>query len=409
MPMPEWHGAVQFTSSDRDNQMKTKALALLLLGGLAVTAHAEDKPYMGVMGSWVDPSSGRQANDDGLGAHLLFGFPLNNYLATELNLFGHKVSNDVTGNNDQNFGAGLDLKLGLAPNSRLNPYLLIGAGAAYEDALGDPPTNDSRSDRLVGYANAGGGLLYKLGGSRETALRLEGRRYAIFSDEIPGEIGGSDQVWDTRVNFGVQFNLSETPPPAPVAPPPAPVAPVVSDSDRDGVPDTRDRCPGTPAGIAVDAYGCGLPPPPPPDSDGDGVIDPNDLCPDTPRGMRVDERGCAVKAQRLVLRNINFEFNKATLTADGRAILDGIAAGLRGQPTMAVDIEGHTDSIGSNAYNQKLSKARANSVRDYLISQGVQSSRLTAQGLGESVPVADNKTDEGRAENRRVEFKVIKQ
>lgn len=389
--------------------MKNQALALLLLGGVLGTAHAQAKPYMGVMGSWVDPDTSRQADDDGIGAHVLFGFPVNDYFATELNFFGHKVDNDVTGRSDSNFGAGLDFKLGMAPNSRINPYLLLGGGVTYEDALGDPPSNEDRSDRLVGYANAGGGLLFKLGGSRDAALRVEGRRYAIFSDDIPGTAAGRDNIWDTRVNAGVQFNLSRTeeaPPPPPPAPAPAPV---IGDSDGDGVLDNIDRCPGTPAGIAVDAYGCGLPPPLPPDADGDGVLNANDLCPDTPRGMRVDERGCAVKAQRLVLRNINFEFNKATLTPDGRAILDGIAAGLRGQPTMEVEIEGHTDSIGSDAYNLKLSKSRANSVRDYLVSQGVQAARLSAKGLGESVPVSSNKSDEGRAENRRVEFKVIKQ
>ncbi|PPE73292.1 hypothetical protein C3942_13540 [Solimonas fluminis] len=389
--------------------MKTKALALLILGGVLSTAQAESKPYLGLMGSWVNPDSGRQADDDGMGAHFLFGFPFNDYLAAELNGFGHKVNNDVTGQNDTNFGAGLDLKLGLAPSSRINPYLLLGGGATYEEALGDPPASKSDGNRTVGYANAGGGLLFKIGGSRDAALRIEGRRYAIFSDDIPGTAGGSDRVWDTRVNAGVQFNLSETAPPPPPAPPPPAPKPAVADSDGDGVLDNIDRCPGTPRGIAVDAYGCGLPPPPPPDADGDGVLNANDLCPDTPRGMRVDERGCAVKAQRLVLRNINFEFNKATLTADGRAILDGIAAGLRGQPTMEVEIEGHTDSIGSDAYNLKLSKARANSVRDYLVSQGVQAGRLSAKGMGESVPVSSNKTDEGRAQNRRVEFKVIKQ
>lgn len=385
--------------------MKTKVLALLLLGGLATASHAESKPYMGLMGSWVDPDSGRQVEDDAMGIHALFGFPLNHYLAAELNFFGHHINNTTTGSNDKNYGAGVDLRAAFAPNSLINPYLLLGGGATYEDALGDAPALKDNADRVVGYANAGGGLLFKLGGPRDAAVRVEGRRYAIFSDDIPG--AGGDRAWDTRVNAGVQFNLSSSAPPAPI--PVAPAAPLVSDTDGDGVPDHIDRCPGTPRGVVVDVYGCALPPLPPLDSDGDGVPNAYDACPDTPRGMRVDERGCAVKAQRLVLRNINFEFNKATLTPEGRAILDGIAAGLRGQPTMETEIEGHTDHIGSNAYNLKLSRARAHSVRDYLVSQGVQASRLSAQGFGESQPVASNQTDEGRAENRRVEFRVIKQ
>jgi len=377
-------------------------LALVLLGGMAsVSQAAEPEPYMGFMASWINPDNARAADEDGLGGHLLFGFPFNRYLGGELNLFGHQVENDVAGNNDQNFGLGGDLVFRLMPDSRVHPFLLAGGGGTYEEALRGAGKNGW--DRVVGYANAGGGLIFDLGGARRTALRLEGRRYAIFSDDLAA---GHDQVWDTRVSAGVQFSLGpeDVPPP-----PPPPVEPKVMDTDRDGVPDNLDRCPGTPLGTRVDSYGCAIAPPPPRDSDGDGVLDPQDACPDTPRGMRVDERGCAVKAQKLVLRNINFEFNKATLTPDGRSILDGIAAGLRGQPTMEVEIEGHTDHIGSEAYNLKLSKARAASVRDYLVSQGVQASRLSSQGYGESQPVASNKTDEGRAENRRVEFKVIKQ
>lgn len=384
-------------------KMMRHTLALVLLGGMATAGQAaEPAPYMGFMGSWVDPDNARAGDDEGLGGHLLFGFPFNRYLGGELNLFGHQVENDVAGNNDQNFGLGGDLVFRLMPDSIVHPFLLAGGGGTYEEALRGAGKNGL--DRVVGYANAGGGLIFDLGGPRRTSLRLEGRRYAIFSDDLAA---GHDRVWDTRISAGVQFALGaeEAPPP----PPPPPVEPRVMDADRDGVPDNLDRCPGSPIGTRVDAYGCTMAPVPPPDTDGDGVINANDACPDTPRGMRVDERGCAVKAQKLVLRNVNFEFNKATLTPDGRSILDGIAAGLRGQPTMEVEIEGHTDHIGSDAYNLKLSKARAAAVRDYLVSQGVQSSRLSSQGYGESQPVASNKTEEGRAENRRVEFKVIKQ
>ncbi|HSW15268.1 MAG TPA: OmpA family protein [Solimonas sp.] len=380
---------------------KRIALAMALLSAVATASHAaESSPYLGLMGSWVDPDNGRTTDDEAMGGQLLFGFPFNPWLAGELNFFGHQVRNTGSGNNDQSYGLGGDLVFSLAPRARINPFLLVGGGATYEEAIvGD------RNESTVGYANAGGGVMIPLGDSRHTALRLEGRRYGIYADNNQ-LAAGHDTVYDTRVSAGVQFNfVADEPPP----PPPPPAPPVVGDSDRDGVPDNLDRCPGTPAGVRVDAYGCALPLPPPRDSDGDGVVDSMDACPDTPRGMRVDERGCAIKAQRLVLRNINFEFNKATLTADGRSILDGIAAGLRGQPTMEIEIEGHTDHIGTDAYNLKLSKGRANSVRDYLISQGVQASRLAAQGYGESHPVASNKTDEGRAENRRVEFKVIKQ
>jgi outer membrane protein OmpA-like peptidoglycan-associated protein len=178
--------------------------------------------------------------------------------------------------------------------------------------------------------------------------------------------------------------------------------------------DINDRCPGTLPGLPVDGSGCALPPPPPPprpavDSDQDGVLDPSDACPGTPIGMRVDSRGCAVREAKVVLRDINFEFGKSRLTGVAQQSLDRIAEGLRGQPSMTLLVEGHTDAIGSDAANRTLSQARAEAVRSYLIQSGIDARRLMARGLGESEPVASNSTESGRAENRRVEFEVLQQ
>jgi outer membrane protein OmpA-like peptidoglycan-associated protein len=107
----------------------------------------------------------------------------------------------------------------------------------------------------------------------------------------------------------------------------------------------------------------------------------------------------------VVLRGVNFEFDKAVLTAESSQILDRVAASLIAHPEVKVEVAGHTDSDGSAAYNLKLSDRRAKAVRDYLIKKGVPASQLTAHGYGESQPIADNKTVEGRAENRRVELK----
>ena len=188
--------------------------------------------------------------------------------------------------------------------------------------------------------------------------------------------------------------------PAP-QPRPAPVAQAPLDSDGDGVPDARDWCAGTPRGVQVDERGC------PPDSDGDGVADGADQCPDTKRGMPVDEAGCPEKGQVLfVLEDVHFAFDSAALGAGARATLEEAVTTLRNNPRISVNLEGHTDSVGSDAYNQKLSERRAQSVADYLVSQGIDSSRLSVIGHGESAPVADNTTDAGRAKNRRVEFVV---
>ncbi|HXI20066.1 MAG TPA: OmpA family protein, partial [Gemmatimonadales bacterium] len=173
------------------------------------------------------------------------------------------------------------------------------------------------------------------------------------------------------------------------------------DSDGDGVVDTLDRCPNTPAGTEVDATGC------PVDSDHDGVIDANDKCPGTPAGTRVDATGCPELFERgttLVLQGVNFDVGKVTLRPESRAILDRVAASLVANPTVRVEVGGHTSSTGSRALNLRLSRARADAVRNYLIARGVPASQLTARGYGPDKPVAANGTAAGRAANRRVEL-----
>ncbi len=111
------------------------------------------------------------------------------------------------------------------------------------------------------------------------------------------------------------------------------------------------------------------------------------------------------KAEPLVtLHGPQFDFNKATLKPDGKRMVDHAVQVLKEKAAMKVSVEGHTDSIGSDAYNQKLSMRRAEAVRDYLVSQGIDAARITVKGWGKTKPIADNKTAEGRAENRRVEI-----
>lgn len=205
------------------------------------------------------------------------------------------------------------------------------------------------------------------------------------------------------------------------------------DGDGDGVCDGIDRCPDTPAGCEVDDWGCPL------DSDGDGVCDGLDRCPDTPAGCQVDAWGCPLDADRdavcdgldrcpgsgagvpvrpdgcakelpiftpekksLVLEGVYFEFDSATLLPASEATLDRVAQSLIDWEEARVQVAGHTDSMGDEAYNQGLSERRAASVRDYLISRGVQAARLHARGFGELEPVADNRHESGRKQNRRV-------
>jgi OmpA-OmpF porin, OOP family len=171
------------------------------------------------------------------------------------------------------------------------------------------------------------------------------------------------------------------------------------DSDGDGVTDDKDKCPNTPHGTQVGPDGCPL------DSDGDGVLDVNDKCPGTPHGVRVDFRGCEIK-EEIELPGVNFELDSAKLTADSSATLNGAVSTLERYPELTVECSGHTDSTGSDAYNQALSQRRAHSVCEYLIDHGIDKARLQERGYGESRPIADNATDEGRARNRRVTLRI---
>lgn len=170
------------------------------------------------------------------------------------------------------------------------------------------------------------------------------------------------------------------------------------DSDGDGVGNSRDECPGTPAGAAVDARGCEL------DGDGDGVVDSKDKCPNTPAGTPVNNEGCDLAAEH-VLHGVRFEFDSARLTSESTSVLNDALEILKRNSDLQVEIAGHTDSSGPDSYNQGLSERRAKAVYDYLVDKGANASNLSYKGYGESSPVADNATREGRSENRRVEFR----
>lgn len=174
--------------------------------------------------------------------------------------------------------------------------------------------------------------------------------------------------------------------------------PVDGDADGDGVADSIDQCPTTPAGASVDAKGCAL------DSDNDGVADYKDQCPESAPGAVVNELGCA---KPLVLEGVNFHFDSAELTEEAKAILKPIATAHHTyHGDVDVLISGHTDSQGSAKYNQTLSQQRAEAVAAFLVENGCDASKLTAIGYGESQAIADNATKEGRAKNRRVELSV---
>jgi OOP family OmpA-OmpF porin len=219
------------------------------------------------------------------------------------------------------------------------------------------------------------------------------------------------------------------------------------DYDRDGVFDRVDNCPGTPKGCLVDPFGCHM------DSDGDKVCDGVDECPNTPAGEKVNKVGCSasqlearkqaaapppppppaqevkrpetppppptppeseverelVETGSIVLRNVYFEFDKATLLPESESILNEAGAALEKFADLEIEVQGHTDSRGSDAYNEKLSQARAEAVRDYLLKNfHLSSGKFAAKGYGEGdLLVSPENTEDDYAMNRRVVLKVL--
>lgn len=177
----------------------------------------------------------------------------------------------------------------------------------------------------------------------------------------------------------------------------------IPDTDKDGINDEEDKCKDV---VGVARYmGC-----PPPDTDRDGVIDEEDKCPN--EAGPASNFGCPViqpeviEKVNLAARNIFFATGSDKLLAKSFPSLDNVVKILQDNPSYKVDIEGHTDTTGTAEKNHALSHARANSVKAYLISKGIDESRITTAGYGFDRPIATNKTAAGRAKNRRVEMKL---
>ncbi len=180
------------------------------------------------------------------------------------------------------------------------------------------------------------------------------------------------------------------------------------DSDGDGVADDLDRCPDTKAGVKVDAKGCPL------DSDGDGVLNDKDLCPNTPAGKVVDAHGCAIKGIERkdglwhIEGKVLFDVNKSEIHAEAFPALNHIAEYLKAHPGTSLEVQGHTDKSGGRAFNDRLSTARAEMVKAYLVDKGVDAASMTAKGYAWDVPMVPNDSTSNREKNRRVDFLEMK-
>ncbi len=256
------------------------------------------------------------------------------------------------------------------------PYWVIGMG---QNQFDEPTIK--REETMVNY---GAGFSYAINDALSTRADLRG----ITSLD--------EEDTDIALTVGLQWFLAAASRPAP-APAPEPAAP--GDADNDGVSDDRDNCPNTPAGVEVDSNGCAL------DDDNDGVPNHKDECPDTDAGARVDSVGCYIilKGSKEIELNVNFANNSSVVESEYFDEIRAVADFMKQYRVTEAVIEGHTDSSGSDAYNQQLSERRANKVADVLVEEfGVDASRVSAIGYGEARPIADNDTAAGRSANRRV-------
>lgn len=352
---------------------------LLVFSGQAAAAAGpqKDQFFISLLGAYYEEASGLdlREGDGGLGGGL--GWAFHDDWSVEALYFDLKPGYDVggvTGTDDMEYWT-VNFIRHLGRGENWQPYVTFGGGRADFNYDGVQRRN---RDNLY---NVGLGFFSPL--SERLQFRFDVR--GVYHHD-------SDSV-SPMATTGLSLLLGS----AAAAPAPAaPAAPL--DSDGDGVPDGSDRCPGTPAGVAVDAFGCPL------DSDGDGVPDYRDDCPNTPAGARVDERGCELKLERPVSFNltVEFAFDSAEITGVAFQEMLELLKFLREYPTSTAVIEGHTDSRGTDAYNQNLSEQRAAAVLEALVNSGIARNRLTSRGYGESRPIASNDTDAGRQQNRRV-------
>ena len=331
-------------------------------------------------------------NELGMGGRFGFGRIVSRGASTsigfELGMFSNRIeSSDRPG--DSQDGILVDLVQFYSLDG-WSPYIFAGLGGVHEQV--GPATG------IYPAIEAGGGLLFSL--TDKLTARASLSAMSVHDDDL---YAGTDAFVDLRFNVGLMYPFGDA-----AAPAPARVVARAKDSDGDGLADDKDACPSVPAATAD---GCPAAPVVQTDSDGDGVYDAQDECSGTLEGLKVDEKGCAVEtvdgqAQSIVLKGVTFLPGSATLTAEAKTVLDTAAAALSGQQGLEVELGGHTDAQGKDAANQALSQRRAESVRQYLVGKGIDAGRMTAVGYGETQPIADNNTPAGRAENRRVEFKI---
>jgi OOP family OmpA-OmpF porin len=342
--------------------LKLLTLGMFLSSSLLVQAE-EGEWYVAPSIAYTDDDGDRLIDDAFSGVQFQAGREMSEHFWLE-GLLGYHDIDGFPG--QEHLELGFNVIGNFLPDSLVSPYVIGGIGylradVGTPDFGGSPPAGSTANN-----ATATGGLGLKIRfGDSPWSLRAEWRaRHAFDSD---------NSLTDQVGSLGIQYNFGgrSAAPPAPATEPAAVatagvVAAAPADSDGDGVADDRDRCPGTPAGIKVDANGCEI----------------------------------------VSLKNVYFGFDSAVLLATAKRTLDDSAAALLRNPGLQVEIAGYADASGPESYNMKLSERRAEAVRSYLEQAGVDAQRMTARGYGESHPGASDTTANGLAENRRVELRA---
>ncbi|MDX1756534.1 MAG: OmpA family protein [Marinobacter sp.] len=342
------------------------AMALAAATPVLATDSVQHTDEISILGTYIEPDEDR-TDEYGSAVRVIYGLRIDRHWWLEPTFFAGVMETGEDGGPDfYQQGLGADISYRFFGDAEFTPYGLAGLGISRNDVANNP------ASEFDGYANLGLGVLTSP--LTESGLRLRGEVRYLYDNYDDGlfdwhfGVGITVPIGATRRQVVEKVTVIERP--------------VVVESER-----------------VVELA----------DSDNDGVVDGVDQCPNTLEGLQVDNVGCVKtdEKQSVVLRGVTFEFNSDRLTANARDILNRAAEALKGQTDLSVELAGHTDSVGSDSYNLELSQARADSVRNYLIEQGVDPGQMTAVGYGETQPVRSNDTEEGRERNRRVEFNVI--
>lgn len=345
----------------------TLAITSAVAGAPAAMAGAEvGSWYVSPRALYVDPDKNYRADEE-IGGSLAFGKVLSQKWDGELAYVDSR--HDVIGGGSKLklTGAELNFNRVFMRDNAVSPFIGLGLNSISSRKNGTGATN-----RDFGAAIKAG-VLADLTSNGALQLSAEvGKRSDDFTQHLEDIFAGVG----LRFNFGAPQKVAAAPAPAPVVAAPTPAAP-----------------PPPPAPPAA-------PPPPPADDDKDGVPNAADRCPRTPAGDKVDSVGCGLN----LALEVQFETNSATIKPDSTGDLDAFAQFMKDVPSVKGELQGHTDSVGKDAYNLSLSQRRAESVKAYIVAKGVAAARIDAKGYGETKPVADNATVEGKAANRRVVF-----